>query len=298
MTTRSQTQTKATPVPSVTPVQKGLLQRKCSCGAGASTLAGECEECRKKKMMGLQAKLRVNEPGDIYEQEADRVAEQVLAKPAHPDVRSAPLRIQRFPRQSSGQMDAAPASVDRAIASAGRPLEPALRQDMESRFGHDFSTVRVHSGAAAEQSARDVNAHAYTVGHDIVFGAGRFAPATHEGRRLIAHELAHVVQQSGATGMPAGGVAVQRAACRCKTRGRLTRRLVKQGKWCRDSEKSGEPSSGSAVLPRNPLAPRLPIGQPGLFRQKNGQVRRGKPGFRLSPFPARRKMAPATFRWE
>ena len=100
-------------------------------------------------------------------------------------------------------MDAAPASVDQALASPGRPLEPALRQDMEQRFGHDFSRVRVHSGAAAEQSARDVNAHAYTVGHNIVFGAGRFAPGTHEGRRLIAHELTHVVQQSGAEGMRA-----------------------------------------------------------------------------------------------
>jgi hypothetical protein len=76
------------------------------------------------------------------------------------------------------------------------PLTLALRQDMEQRFGHDFSRVQVHSGVAAEQSARDVNAYAYTVGHKIVFGAGRYAPATQEGRRLIAHELTHVVQQS------------------------------------------------------------------------------------------------------
>ena len=88
-----------------------------------------------------------------------------------------------------------------ALASPGRPLEPALRQDMEQRFGHDFSKVRVHTGAAAEQSARDVNARAYTMGHDIVFGAGRFAPETNGGRRLIAHELTHVVQQAG-RGMP------------------------------------------------------------------------------------------------
>jgi hypothetical protein len=67
---------------------------------------------------------------------------------------------------------------------------------MEQRFGHNFSRVRVHSGAVAEQSARDVNANAYTVGHNIVFGASRFKPGTHEGRRLIAHELTHVLQQS------------------------------------------------------------------------------------------------------
>lgn len=67
---------------------------------------------------------------------------------------------------------------------------------MEQRFGYDFSEVRVHTGAAAERSARDVNAHAYTVGHSMVFGAGRFSPGTREGRRLIAHEMTHVVQQS------------------------------------------------------------------------------------------------------
>src|SRR6476660_8343799 len=173
-----------------------LLRRKCACGAGSTGPTDACAECSRKKMVGLQTKLRINEPGDIYEHEADRVAEQVLAKPARPHVSGAAPRIQRFSGQSSGQTGAAPASVDRALASPGRPLEPTLRQDMESRFGHDFSTVRVHSGAAADQSARDVDAHAYTVGHNIAFGAGRYAPATHEGRRLIAHELAHVVQQT------------------------------------------------------------------------------------------------------
>ena len=98
-------------------------------------------------------------------------------------------------------MDEAPASVGQALASPGRPLEPALRQDMEQRFGYDFSNVRVHTGAAAEQSAQDVNAHAYTMGHDIVFGAGRFAPETHAGRSVLAHELTHVVHQAG-RGMP------------------------------------------------------------------------------------------------
>lgn len=68
---------------------------------------------------------------------------------------------------------------------------------MEQRFDHDFSLVRVHSGTAAEQSARDVNAQAYTVGHNVVFAAGRFAPGTSEGQRLLAHELTHVAQQSG-----------------------------------------------------------------------------------------------------
>jgi Domain of unknown function (DUF4157) len=71
--------------------------------------------------------------------------------------------------------------------------------EMEQRFGHDFSRVRVHFGTAAEQSAQDVNAHAYTVGHNMVFGAGRFAPSTQEGRRLIVHELTHVLRQDEAS---------------------------------------------------------------------------------------------------
>jgi hypothetical protein len=121
-------------------------------------------------------------PGDVYEQEADRIANQVMATPGYSAVSGAPPRIQHFSAQSNGQMDAALASVDQAFASPGRPLEPELRQDMEQRFGYDFS-------------AQDLNAHAYTVGADVVFGASRFAPETHEGRRLIAHKLAHALQQ-------------------------------------------------------------------------------------------------------
>src|SRR5215204_3581238 len=204
MSTRMQTQVKTTPKPSFTPVQSGLLQRKCACG-GTAGMSEECEECRKKKRFGPQTKLKVNEPRDIYEQEADRVADQVMATPAGLAVSAAPPRIQRFSGQSNGQMDAAPASVDQVLASPGKPLEAALRQDMEQRFGHDFSRVRVHSGVVAEQSAQDVNARAYTVGHNMVFGAGQFAPGTHEGQRVIAHELTHVVQQSsGADGIRAG----------------------------------------------------------------------------------------------
>ena len=149
-----------------------------------------------KAPVRLQAKLKVSVPGDVYEQEADRIADQVMAMPAHPAVSEAPPHIQRLAGQPIGQMDAMPASVDETLASPGRPLEPALRQDMEQRFGQDFSRVRVHSDAAAERSAREVNAHAYTMGSHIVFGAGRFAPATREGRLLLAHELTHVVQQS------------------------------------------------------------------------------------------------------
>jgi hypothetical protein len=178
-----------------------LLQRKCACGSPTASLTGECTECKNRKL--VQTKLAIGASNDPLELEADRIANQVLATPAHSSVSSAPPRIQRYARQTTEGTDTAPASVDRVLAGAGRPLNPALRQDMEQRFGHDFSRVRVHSDAAAEQSSREVNAHAYTVGRNVVFGAGQFAPETHEGRRLLAHELTHVVQQSS------GVVAIQ-----------------------------------------------------------------------------------------
>ena len=132
--------------------------------------------------------------GDEHEQEADQVAGQVVLLPAA--VSGLTPRIERSAGQSAGDVDPAPASVHQVLRSPGTPLEPTLRHEMDCRFGHDFSRVRVHSGATAAQSARHVSASAYTVGHDIVFGANRFAPATHDGRRLLAHELTHVIQQS------------------------------------------------------------------------------------------------------
>jgi hypothetical protein len=87
----------------------------------------------------------------------------------------------------------APPSVHRTLAEPGRPLETTLRRDMEGRFGRDFSQVRIHQDAGAGQSARDVGASAYTVGNAIVFGPGR-SPRD-SGGRLLAHELAHVIQQ-------------------------------------------------------------------------------------------------------
>ena len=185
----------------VTPIHGAMLQRKCACG-GSSGLTGSCSACEKKKLVGgqpLQTQLAINEPGDRYEQEADRIAEQVLATPASAAVSAARPRIQRFSGDDIGQMAAVPASVDQVVASPGRPLDPALQQDMEQRFGHDFDRVRVHSDMTAAQSARDLNAKAYTVGSHIMFGAGQFAPGLPDGRRLIAHELSHVLQQSGPT---------------------------------------------------------------------------------------------------
>lgn len=331
-----------------------VLQRKCACG-GSAGLTGECEACKSKKLLGqpLQRKLAISEPGDQYEQEADRVAEQVTRmadgesigplgqsipigegvvgrrpllqraeeaagtaategeKPKEegsrcPSWRGDPQsiskragefyarnhltppsqatveRIECEPPRSNGNYgcyvhfsdglvlrvivretdivvgtgpgpittlhpppatplcwyeyscpegdlvltvkkcqsakpsgsSGPPAVAQRAAASGarspmtappivqdvlnspGQPLDAATRSFFESRFGHDFGRVRVHTDERAEQSASAVNAHAYSVGRSIVFGAGQFSPETREGRRLLAHELTHLLQQT------------------------------------------------------------------------------------------------------
>lgn len=97
--------------------------------------------------------------------------------------------------------------VHGVIGSGGRPMEPAVRADMETRLGHDFGDVRIHDDGAAHQSATAVNARAYTVGSDVVFQRDAYDPTSDSGRVMLAHELTHVVQQrSGPVeGTPAGG---------------------------------------------------------------------------------------------
>lgn len=161
-----------------------LLPQRCPFG-------GACHTCPRS----VQAKLKIGQPGDKYEQEADRVVDKVMGSSANAATNDTPLHIQRYAKHDTECTDTAPISVDSVIAGYGRPLEPAMRKDIEHRFGHDFSEVRVYLGADANQSARGVNAQAYTVGKNIVFGAGKYSPSTIEGRKLIAHELAHVLQQ-------------------------------------------------------------------------------------------------------
>lgn len=108
---------------------------------------------------------------------------------------------------ASALMDEDRSPVHNVIGSGGSPLPADLRTDMEGRFGHDFGDVRVHHDGAAHDSAKSVNAQAYTVGSDIVFQSGKYDPASDAGKHMIAHELTHVVQQrSGPVdGTDAGG---------------------------------------------------------------------------------------------
>lgn len=106
--------------------------------------------------------------------------------------------LQRYSTNRSRSSEI-PAVVDEVLHSPGHPLDTGTRAFMESRFGHDFSQVRVHTSAKAAESAQQVNAIAYTVGDDIVFGASQYKPDTPAGRRLLAHELVHSIQQAGAS---------------------------------------------------------------------------------------------------
>ena len=149
-----------------------------------------------------QAKLSVGSENDPLELEADRIADGVLSgRPAGSLVQPQPgsLRVRPGASLHRGALRSAPPSVGLALAEAGRPLEPGVRRDMERHFGHDLSRVRVHCGPTAERSVRELRAQAYAAGSDLVFGPGRYAPGTHDGRRLLAHELTHVVQQYGST---------------------------------------------------------------------------------------------------
>ncbi len=172
------------------------------------------------KSGALQAKLRIGAPDDVYEQEADRVAEAVMRMPepqfshvVNPDRTSGNIVQKQCPRctkkhgkeeeviqtkMAAGHTPEITQEMDNSICGTrggGQPLPESVRSFFEPRLCHDFSRVRVHNDVKAFESARMLNAKAYTLGSDIVFGAGQYAPDTAEGKRLVGHELAHVIQQ-------------------------------------------------------------------------------------------------------
>ena len=173
----------------------------------------------------LQAKLRIGAPGDRYEQEADRVAGEVMRMPqSRTATLSGPPSIQRLcsrceeelQRQAENEeeeeeeemLHAKPGSSEtlsampqtaaqvRSLRGGGVPLSTATRAFFEPRFDHDFSQVRIHADQRGAESAKALNARAFTYGSDIAFATGEYAPESHSGRLLLAHELTHVVQQA------------------------------------------------------------------------------------------------------
>ena len=171
----------------------------------------------------IQYKLTINQPGDRYEQEADHVADRVIrmSVPAQDkitpriepliqrqmddeveDLEEEDLEEEEKPLQKkengSQTLDLKPNLVSRieTLHGGGQPLSQEQRMFFEPRFGYDFSQVRIHTSSHAAETASRIGARAYTIGQDVVFGAGQYAPQTSEGQRLLAHELTHVIQQS------------------------------------------------------------------------------------------------------
>lgn len=157
----------------------------------------------------VQPKLELTTPGDSYEREADRMADFVMRKaysglPTEMPSTSSilpPMISRRASSSTSGvAVDKATESGIHASRGGGQPMPTALRSQMESGFEADFSGVRLHTGSAAEAMSNDLSAKAFTYGNDIYFNRGQYSPDTTAGQHLIAHELTHVVQQSGKVG--------------------------------------------------------------------------------------------------
>lgn len=142
----------------------------------------------------LQPRLTIGPVDDPYEREAERVADQVMRMPA-PAIQRATAQIQRAAEGAAPEVTPEIEGQIGALHSGGQQLDGEVRRFMEPRFGYDFGSVRVHTSPQAARAASSVNALAFTLGNDVVFGAGQYQPGSAAGRRLIAHELTHVVQQ-------------------------------------------------------------------------------------------------------
>jgi len=171
----------------------------------------------------IQTKLKIGQPNDKYEKEADRIAEKIMTMPSstcvsYEEERLQPKLIDEIspiiqrqeteeeeeeiiqPKRVTDEGEKEIPEIETYISRTrglGNPLPPGIRAFMEERFGVDFSNVRIHADSEAARMARALNAEAFTYGRDIYFGEGRYKPETTEGKRLLAHELTHVVQQGG-----------------------------------------------------------------------------------------------------
>jgi len=194
----------------------------------------------------FQPKLTINQPGDKYEQEADAMADQVMRITVQRKCKHCEEEEKRIHRKET---DLVAPPVDEefetyvsSLHGRGTVLPRSERDFFEPRFGYDFSNVRIHTGGEAAQSADRINALAYTSGNNIVFNAGQYQPGSENGKRLLAHELTHVVQQGGGNG------AIQRQTAR-----RVTPNVVEvehEGERYRvtrvlESRRRGSGSSGS-----------------------------------------------------
>ena len=184
--------------------------------------------------LNIQPKLMVSQPGDQQEVEADQVSEQIMKMPGRatppppnddenknnnqnrPVILNRYLQRQQIQRASDGiGGNAVSDDVQGRIESmhkGGRPLPTSEREFFEPRMGVDLGNVRIHTDGEATETSKELNARAYTVGPHVAFNSGEFQPGTTEGRKLLGHELTHVVQQGGAKELPQQDVAPEKSA--------------------------------------------------------------------------------------
>ncbi len=161
-----------------------LIQRKASCACG-----GGCPRCQEDEQRKIQTKLSVSQPGDVHEREADAIAAHVMSSSAGvPRVTAVNAGTDRKAKNG-------PSTSTGIVPNGGRPLAGPVRSFLEPRLGAGLGDVRVHDGPDAAAAAERVSARAFTLGADIVFGAGEHSPETPGGMRLLAHEVGHVLQQ-------------------------------------------------------------------------------------------------------
>jgi hypothetical protein len=189
----------------------GFIAEKISRAKDSKTSASFLSRKDQAKHLFFQPKLTVGPTNDVYEQEADAVADKVMRMEDHEQIQTkiSPLNIQRKcaaceeeehaqrKEDRASQRSEAPCIVSDAINAGGAPLEEGTKSFMENRFGYDFGNVKIHTDTIAAKSAQSINALAYTNGNSIVFNQGQYSPETESGKRLLAHELTHVVQQNG-----------------------------------------------------------------------------------------------------
>lgn len=194
----STTDRRASRTPSRQAVPVSVMRSStCACGGG-------CPRCASSAASGA-----VSSPQAPHEREAHDLSARVVQMPKpSTDVSRLPSGTD-IPAPTLADV---PAAVRSTLQSAGSPLDPATRDYMEPRLGHDLSRVRIHTDNDAADSAQSVRAQAYSAGKDIVFGEGRYEPHSDSGRRLLAHELVHVVQAGMAAGSHWGGGIVEQAA--------------------------------------------------------------------------------------
>jgi hypothetical protein len=198
-------------------------------GPSNCPFGGACHKCPAPR---VQAKLKIGKPDDEYEREADRVADQVMRmhvplmqestlgfvrpsdrqiqracvvcdeelhrQPLEEEEEEEILQTKENPNQAPQVTSQLTGQINN-IHGRGRPLPESVRAFFEPRFGYDFRAVRIHTDTQAANMAQTVKAKAFTIGRDVVFGTGQYSQGTTEGKRLLAHELTHVVQQVGDT---------------------------------------------------------------------------------------------------